>query len=62
MAPCAWPVLVKVAFVWVPAVVIMLVTYDLLVRDTWVGRWLNGRRYPRLIMSRTRERAPRDGR
>ena len=52
VAPLSWPVGVKIAVVWLPTLVVLLLSYDLLVRSTWIGRWLNGRRYPRLIMSR----------
>lgn len=59
VAPLDWPVLVKIAVVWVPALAVMLLSYDLLVRDTWLGRWLNGRRYPRVIMSGGRHASQR---
>lgn len=47
-----WPIPVKIAVTWVPSVAVLLVTYDLFVRSTWLGAWLGGRRYPRVLGSR----------
>lgn len=52
MADQDWPVLVKLALVWAITAVLLLVSYDLLVRSTWIGAWLNGRRRPRLLRRR----------
>jgi len=41
------PALAKVPIVLALAVVILVASYDLLVRPTWIGVLLNGRRYPR---------------
>lgn len=44
-----WPLhwSLKLAFVLGVTMVALLVSYRWLVRPTWVGAWLNGRRYPR---------------
>ena len=42
---------------------LLLVSYDLLVRGTWVGAWLNGRRHEPVLLRRRRRgrgRAPAD--
>lgn len=40
------PILVKLLVAWTVTLVVLLGSYHLLVRSTWVGRWLNGRRHP----------------
>ncbi len=40
------PALAKVPIVLALAVLILVVSYDLMVRSTWIGALLNGRRYP----------------
>ncbi|MEU6700486.1 acyltransferase [Pseudonocardia sp. NPDC046786] len=64
LADLTWPVLVKLVVVWTVCPVLLLGSYDLLVRNTWIGVWLNGRRRPstlvacfRLPQSATRPRA-----
>lgn len=47
-----WPILVKIVVTWMPSVAVLLATYDLFVRSTWLGAWINGRRYPRVLGSR----------
>ena len=47
LADLGWPILVKLLLTWVVTTAVLLVTYELLVRHTWLGAWLNGRRYPR---------------
>lgn len=54
VADLDWPVPVKLLAVGLPTVAVLLLSYDVLVRPTWVGRWLNGRRYPRVITARRR--------
>ncbi|MBW0117171.1 acyltransferase family protein [Pseudonocardia sp. KRD-169] len=49
LADLTWPIPVKLAVTWVGSGVVLLLSYDLLVRDTWLGRWLNGRRHPRAL-------------
>ncbi len=44
MAGAAWSPIVKILIAWVVTAVVGLAGYDLLVRGTWVGGWLNGRR------------------
>ena len=43
------PALAKVPIVLALAVVILIVSYDWMVRPTWIGAMLNGRRYPRRL-------------
>ncbi|MBI4892250.1 MAG: acyltransferase family protein [Acidobacteria bacterium] len=47
MLGLAWPVAVKFLIGILLATPVLLYSYDLLVRDTWIGVILNGRRYPR---------------
>ena len=47
LADLGWPVPVKLLVTWVVTTAVLLITYELLVRHTWLGAWLNGRRYPR---------------
>ena len=60
LADLAWPVLVKLVIVWVVSTTILLLTYELLIRHTWLGAWLNGRRYPRT--SPVSDTSPRESR
>jgi len=57
MADLPWPIPVKVLVTWVVAGVLLLVSYDVLVRGTWVGRWLNGRRHRPVLLRRGRAEA-----
>lgn len=47
LTPAGWPALVKAGTVLLGTAAICLVSYDLLVRNTVIGKVLNGRRYPR---------------
>lgn len=58
MADLAWPISVKLAVTWAVTAAVLLLSYDLLVRSTWVGRWLNGRRHPRVLLARRRTAEP----
>ncbi|MDO5286467.1 MAG: acyltransferase family protein [Actinomycetia bacterium] len=42
-----WPWWVKISLSCGGTVALLLGTYELWVRHTWLGRWLNGRSYPR---------------
>ncbi|MGQ7296384.1 acyltransferase family protein [Quadrisphaera sp. KR29] len=48
-----WPSLQLLA-AWALCVPLLLVSYDLLVRGTWVGAWLNGRRHEPVLLRRRR--------
>ncbi|PID97581.1 MAG: acyltransferase [Actinomycetales bacterium] len=52
IAGLAWPVVLKLIVVLVPTTAILLFSYDLVVRSTWIGGWLNSRRYPRELVNR----------
>ncbi|MEL4506029.1 acyltransferase family protein [Luteococcus sp. H138] len=47
LAPLGWPILLKVGLNIGATTVILLVSYQLFVRSTALGGWLNGRRAPR---------------
>ena len=47
VAKWAVPAELKLVLVVGASMGVMLVTYHWLVRSTWLGKWLNGRRYPR---------------
>lgn len=47
MLPVPLPALAKIPIVLALALVLLIASYDLMVRPTWVGALLNGRRYPR---------------
>lgn len=49
LADLSWPIPVKVVLAWLPALALLLISYDLLVRGTWLGVWLNGRRHTPLL-------------
>lgn len=50
------PSLAKVPIVLVLSVAVLTVSYDLMVRSTWIGALLNGRRYARGVPEARRER------
>lgn len=52
LAGAAWPVAVKLLVAWTVTAAVCLVTYDVLVRSTWIGRWLNGRRHRSVLLRR----------
>jgi len=49
-----WPALVKVVVNLVVTTGLLVLVYDAIVRSTWIGRWLNGHRRPRAILTRSR--------
>jgi glucan biosynthesis protein C len=49
LADLSWPIPVKLAVTWAVTSAVLLLSYDLLVRSTWIGKWLNGRRMPRAL-------------
>lgn len=44
LADLGWPILLKLAINWALTTALLLASYHWLVRRTWVGAWLNGRR------------------
>lgn len=55
LLPVPLPALAKVPIVLALAVAILIVSYDFMVRPTWVGALLNGRRYKRRLPEIPRE-------
>tara|TARA_B100000029_G_scaffold311739_1_gene304295 strand:- start:628 stop:2280 length:1653 start_codon:yes stop_codon:yes gene_type:complete len=47
MGDLVWPTAIKFLLYSAGPLVVGVPTYHYLVRSTWVGKWLNGRRYPR---------------
>jgi peptidoglycan/LPS O-acetylase OafA/YrhL len=47
MSRVQWPWFLEFALVLALAMVLLLLSYDLLVRNSFIGAWLNGRRKPR---------------
>jgi glucan biosynthesis protein C len=47
MSRLNWPWYAEFALVLLAAIALLLASYDLLVRNTFIGAWLNGRRKPR---------------
>jgi peptidoglycan/LPS O-acetylase OafA/YrhL len=58
-ANVAWPWFVKFPLMLAVAMALMLASYQLLVRDTFVGGVLNGKRVPRKRQPRAESRPPR---
>lgn len=54
LADLAWPIPLKLAVTWAVTAAVLLLSYDLLVRSTWLGSWLHGRRRPRALSRRSR--------
>ncbi|MFD6140389.1 acyltransferase family protein [Promicromonospora sp. NPDC060271] len=66
LADLALPVVVKLLITWLVTFVVLVLSYHVLVRSTWVGAWLNGRRHPwtwppMTTGNRPRNRLPADG-
>ncbi|MCG7309985.1 acyltransferase family protein [Brachybacterium sp. ACRRE] len=59
MAELPLPPLVKVALNLLLTTGILVLAYDLMVRSTWIGRWLNGHRRPRALLPASRRAARR---
>lgn len=53
LATTGWWPSVQLVAAWAIAVPLLLLSYDLFVRSTWLGAWLNGRRHPRALRRRT---------
>ncbi|PWJ53447.1 glucans biosynthesis protein C [Quadrisphaera granulorum] len=54
IAKTGWWPSVQLVAAWVVAVPLLLLSYDLLVRGTWLGAWLSGRRYEPVLARRSR--------
>lgn len=52
LAPYALPIGVKLLITWTASMAVLVASYDLMVRSTWIGAWLNGQRHPRAIFAR----------
>jgi peptidoglycan/LPS O-acetylase OafA/YrhL len=61
MRPYDWNWSIKVAVMVLGSMAILLVTYHYLVRFTWIGAILNGRRHPRPAKSPPADTAPAPG-
>lgn len=53
LAPFVLPALVKFAITFAGTFLVTVLSYHYLVRNTWVGVFLNGRRYPRALPAQT---------
>jgi glucan biosynthesis protein C len=47
-----WPIVIKIGVTCAVTGSLLLGSYDLFVRSSWIGKWLNGRRMPRTILTR----------
>lgn len=52
LADLEWPIVLKLLVTWAATAVLLLVPYDLFVRSTWIGKWLNGHRRSRAVSAR----------
>jgi len=57
-AEVPWPWWAKLACISVLTLAVLLVSYDLVVRPTWIGQILNGRRRERVLFAATGRRQP----
>ena len=55
-----WPILIKLLVAWAACTVVLLISYDLLVRPTPLGRWLNGHRHRSILLSLVRRSSGHD--
>lgn len=60
LAKTGWWPSVQLVTAWAVAVPLLLLSYDLLVRGTWLGAWLNGRRHEPVLRRRRRDDAEPD--
>ncbi|APX31730.1 hypothetical protein BH708_02235 [Brachybacterium sp. P6-10-X1] len=59
LADLALPLLIKLAIALAAVMTVLLISYDLLVRSTWLGKWLNGHRRARAMSGSRRRREDR---
>lgn len=57
LADLSWPWALKLLITLAATMLVLLLSYEVLVRGTWLGAWLNGRRRPQVL--RLRRRAQR---
>lgn len=51
-----WPIPLKLLVTWAACTAVLLISYDLLVRPTPLGRWLNGRKHPSYLLGLPKRR------
>lgn len=59
LADLGLPVLVKLVLSLGAVMAVLLLSYDLMVRPTWIGKWLNGHRRPSALLARRGSRRTR---
>ena len=52
------PAEVKLLVTMVGATLVLTLTYDLFVRSTWLGKWLNGKKRDRVIFASRKKKQP----
>ncbi|MGO2606277.1 MAG: acyltransferase family protein, partial [Brachybacterium tyrofermentans] len=52
LAALGAPILLQLAVALIVVMAVLLLSYDLFVRSTWIGAWLNGHRRPRAVFVR----------
>jgi glucan biosynthesis protein C len=56
LASTDWPILLEVGVALAAVMAVLLLSYDVLVRGTWLGRWLNGHRRESVLRARLARR------
>ncbi len=55
LSDLTWPIMIKLLVTWAVSSVVLLISYDLLVRPNRLGGWLNGRKHPSVILGGLRK-------